>query len=86
MPFTMSSLLSSPVMNTALVSAIVSTCVLFIFHAFPLNTMVIEKNLAADKDSVKWWAAASLYYFVIFLVVSIPMQYMSRKWMCAVNK
>lgn len=72
----------STIIGTALVSALVSTCVLFIFHAFPLNTQVIEKRLAAEKDSVLWWGVASLYYFVIFLAVAIPMQWLSKKWLC----
>jgi hypothetical protein len=70
------------IIGTALVSALVSTCVLFIFHAFPLNSKIIEKRLAAEKDSVLWWAVASMYYFVIFFAVAVPMQWVSKKWLC----
>lgn len=78
---------SSPIFSSALISAVTSTVVLFIFHAFPLNTKVIEKHLSnTEKDSAIWWAVASVYYFVIFLGVAIPMQFLSRKMLCKVSK
>jgi hypothetical protein len=71
----------SPVLGTALVSAVVSTVVLFVFHAFPLNSKIIEKHLA-ERDTVLWWGIASLYYFVILLIVGIPMQWVAKHWLC----
>jgi hypothetical protein len=79
------SAITSPILSTALVSAFVSTAVLFIFHAFPLNTKIIEKHIAADKDSIVWWGVASVYYFIVFLIVALPMEWLSRKWLCVPN-
>jgi hypothetical protein len=58
-------------MNTksALVVAFVSTCTLFIAHAFFVNGDYIEPQIA--KGNTKWWAVAFVYYMTAHFLANM---------------
>lgn len=76
---------SQNVLPTALASAAISTVVLFLFNVFPLGAKVVERHMGAKEGSALWWTISCVYYFVLFFVIAVPIQWASSHWLCEVS-
>lgn len=63
-----------PVVSTTLISAAVSTITLFLFNAFPID--------GGKRKNKHEWVKAAVYFFTLSVAVMLPLQFLSKKWLC----